>query len=48
MATSAWLAVAGVCLLYVALGLWAVCHIFPTHRAGTRGPDAHSGGEPST
>jgi hypothetical protein len=29
MAISSWLVLAGVCLLYVALGLWAVSQIFP-------------------
>lgn len=29
MAISTWLVVVGVCLLYVALGLWAVTQIFP-------------------
>ena len=29
MAVSSWLIVVGACLLYVALGLWAVSQIFP-------------------
>ena len=37
MAMSAWLALAGACLFYVALGLWAVSQIFPTGRATLTG-----------
>lgn len=29
MVISTWVVLAGVSLLYVALGLWAVCQIFP-------------------
>ncbi len=39
MAMSAWLTLAGVCLLYVALGLWAVSKIFPCDRVTTPGSD---------
>jgi hypothetical protein len=37
MAISAWLILAGVCLLYVAIGLWAVSRIFPCDQATTPG-----------
>ncbi|MCR6492081.1 hypothetical protein [Cellulomonas sp. P24] len=37
MAISGWLILAGVLLLYVALGLWAVSQIFPTNN-----PNPHS------
>lgn len=30
MATSGWLAVAGACPFYIAMGLWAISQIFPT------------------
>jgi hypothetical protein len=37
MATSGWLILAGVLVLYIALGLWAVSQIFPTdHDANPR------------
>jgi len=41
MAMSGWLVLAGVCLLYIALGLWAVSQIFPSDRGTTPepGPD---------
>ena len=35
MAMSTWLALGVICLLYVALGLWAVSQIFPNDRAAT-------------
>ncbi len=38
MATSSWLVLAGVCLLYIALGFWAVSQIFP-NRSTDRKPD---------
>lgn len=38
MAMSTWLALAGICLLYVGLGLWAVSQIFPSDRATTPDP----------
>ena len=39
MAMSTWLALGVICLLYVALGLWAVSQIFPSDRAATPGFD---------
>ena len=38
MAISTWLALAGICLIYVSLGLWAVSQIFPSDRATTPNP----------
>jgi len=38
MAISSWFVLAGVCLLYIALGFWAVSQIFP-NRKTTREPD---------
>ena len=35
MAMSTWFALGLICLLYVALGLWAVSQIFPNDRAAT-------------
>jgi cytochrome c-type biogenesis protein CcmH/NrfG len=35
MAISTWLALGVICLLYLALGLWAVTQIFPQDRAAT-------------
>ena len=37
MAISAWLVLAGICLIYVALGFWAISQIFPSDRAATPG-----------
>jgi hypothetical protein len=42
MAISGWLVVTGVCLLYVALGLWAVSQIFPTDHDPPPAPAPHS------
>jgi hypothetical protein len=39
MAMSSWLVLAGICLIYVALGFWAVSQIFPCDRAATPGSD---------
>lgn len=39
MAMSTWFALGVICLLYVALGLWAVSQIFPHDRAATPGFD---------
>ena len=39
MAMSTWFALGVICLLYVALGLWAVSQIFPNDRAATPGFD---------
>lgn len=36
MVISTWFVLAGVSLLYVALGLWAVCQIFPKTGGATR------------
>lgn len=33
MAMSTWLFLAGICVIYVALGFWAVSQIFPRDRA---------------
>jgi len=41
MAMSTWLALAGVCLLYVSLGLWVVSQIFPADHPRTPAPDSH-------
>jgi hypothetical protein len=42
MAMSDWLVLAGVCLLYVVAGLWAISRIFPSGgRAMTAGSDRH-------
>ena len=38
MGISSWLVLAGVCLLYIALGFWAVSQIFPNRRTN-RKPD---------
>jgi len=35
MAIGTWFALGLICLLYVALGLWAVSQIFPNDRAAT-------------
>jgi hypothetical protein len=35
MAMSAWVVLAGLCLFYFAVGLWAVSKIFPSDRATT-------------
>ena len=43
MALGAWLVLAGVCLLYVALGVWAVAQIFPADRSGTHPPGPSPG-----
>ena len=43
MAMGAWLVLAGVCLLHVALGVWAVAQIFPADRSGTHPPDPGQG-----
>lgn len=43
MAISTWLVVIGVCLIYVAIGLWAVTQIFPSgHVARTKRSAANS------
>ncbi len=45
MVISGWLILAGVLVVYVALGLWAVSQIFPSHNPNpsrsrrARGPD---------
>ncbi len=36
MAVSGWLVLAAICLIYVAIGLWAMSKIFPGDRATTR------------
>lgn len=36
MALSTWIAIAGVCLLVVSLGLWVIAQIFPGDRTTTR------------
>lgn len=40
MDVSTWLVLGGVSLLYVALGLWAVSQIFPTHKSLRTNTDA--------
>ena len=39
MAMSTWFALGVICLLYVALGLWAISQIFPRDSAATPGFD---------
>jgi len=39
MAVGTWFALGVICLLYVALGLWAVTQIFPHNRAAKPGHD---------
>ncbi|MEP7017971.1 MAG: hypothetical protein ABI899_08130 [Actinomycetota bacterium] len=36
MAISGWLVLVAICLIYVAIGLWAISKIFPGDRATTR------------
>ena len=48
MAISAWLVLAGVCLLYVALGPLAVSQIFPCDQDTTPGSDPDQQQESST
>ena len=52
MAISGWLVLAGACLTYVALGLWAISKIFPWNRTPTPGSDPEqqqeSGRPPTT
>jgi len=41
MEMSTWLALVGVCLLLVSLGLWVVSQIFPSDHARTPGSEPH-------
>jgi len=43
MAMSTWLFLAGICVMYVALGFWAVSQLFPRDRTGAIRSDPATG-----